>query len=124
MSTSLPVHAAVWFEIPVSDLAAAKSFYGAVLGSPLVDHDMGPNKVAIFPNENPQIGVAGHVYEGKPADAGKGSTIHLQVTDSLESAMDRVTENKGQVVSDIIAIPAGRFAYCLDPDGNSFGLFK
>jgi predicted enzyme related to lactoylglutathione lyase len=29
----------------------------------------------------------------------------------------------GKVVSDPIAIPAGRFAYCLDPDGNSFGLF-
>jgi hypothetical protein len=38
--------------------------------------------------------------------------------------MDRVTENKGQVVSDIISIPAGRFAYCLDQDGNSFGLFQ
>jgi hypothetical protein len=29
----------------------------------------------------------------------------------------------GEVVSPIITIPAGRFAYCLDPDGNSFGLF-
>jgi predicted enzyme related to lactoylglutathione lyase len=27
------------------------------------------------------------------------------------------------VVSPVIAIPAGRFAYCEDPDGNSFGLF-
>ena len=122
MSSSLPANAAVWFEIPVSDLDAAKSFYGAVLGSPLVDQEMGPNKVAIFPYDDANNGVAGHLYEGKPAEAGKGPTVHLMVTGSLEAAMDRVTENWGQVVSDILAIPAGRFAYCLDQDGNSFGL--
>ena len=124
MSSSLPANAAVWFEIPVSDLDAAKSIYGAVLGSPLVDQEMGPNKVAIFPYDNTGNGVAGHIYEGKSAKAGNGPTVHLMVTGSLESAMDRVTENKGQVVSDIISIPAGRFAYCLDQDGNSFGLFQ
>ena len=38
--------------------------------------------------------------------------------------MDRVVENGGKVISDIVTIPAGRFAYCLDPDGNSIGLFN
>ena len=38
--------------------------------------------------------------------------------------MQRVTENGGTVVSPVIEIPAGRFAYCLDPDGNSIGLFN
>jgi predicted enzyme related to lactoylglutathione lyase len=37
--------------------------------------------------------------------------------------MERVTANGGQVVSPVVQIPSGRFAYCLDPDGNSFGLF-
>jgi len=37
--------------------------------------------------------------------------------------VERVTANGGQVVSPIISIPSGRFVYCLDPDGNSFGLF-
>ena len=36
---------------------------------------------------------------------------------------DKDKANGGEVVSPIITIPAGRFAYCLDPDGNSFGLF-
>ena len=35
MTTFAPEHAAVWFEIPVGDLARAKAFYGAVLGAPL-----------------------------------------------------------------------------------------
>ena len=37
---------------------------------------------------------------------------------------DRVWEAGGKVVSDPISIPDGRFAYTLDPDGNSFGLFS
>jgi predicted enzyme related to lactoylglutathione lyase len=37
--------------------------------------------------------------------------------------MERVTGNGGRIVSPVIEIPAGRFTYCLDPDGNSFGLF-
>ena len=67
--------------------------------------------------------VSGHLYPGKPAAAGTGATVHLAVAAPLEAAMERVTAHGGQVVSPIISIPAGRFVYCVDPDGNSFGLF-
>jgi predicted enzyme related to lactoylglutathione lyase len=36
---------------------------------------------------------------------------------------DKARTNGGEIVSPIITIPAGRFDYCLDPDGYSFGLF-
>ncbi|MDP3899421.1 MAG: VOC family protein [Mesorhizobium sp.] len=117
----VPAHAAVWFEIPASDFAKSKAFYGAVVGSDLTDEEGGPNPMARFAAEG-QSSVAGHIYPGKPAAPGTGPTIHLAVAD-LEAALKRVTENDGTVVSPVITIPAGRFAYCLDPDGNSFGLF-
>ena len=60
---------------------------------------------------------------GKPGVAGHGNTIHLAAPTPLEASLERVKSAGGQVVSDIIAIPSGRFAYCLDLDGNSFGLF-
>ena len=69
-------------------------------------------------------GVSGHIYPGTPANEGAGNTIHLSVTDKLEDAMARVDGVGGSVVSDIIPIPYGRFVYCLDPDGNSIGLFS
>jgi predicted enzyme related to lactoylglutathione lyase len=55
------------------------------------------------------------------AATGKETTM----TSSLppKASMERVTANGGQVVSSVVQIPSGRFAYCLDPDGNSFGLF-
>ena len=88
----------------------------------LKDDNTGPNPMAIFPARG-ESGVAGHLYPGKPAASDSGNTIHLAVSDPLEDALDRVRENGGKVLSDMITIPAGRFAYCRDPDGNSVGLF-
>lgn len=124
MSTILPQNAIVWFEIPVSDFAAAQSFYNTVFKTELVVNETAANPIAVFPCENPQNGVGGHIYEGKAADAGKGVTVHLAAPDSVEETMDRLVAQRGKVVSDIISIPAGRFVYCLDPDGNSIGVFK
>jgi predicted enzyme related to lactoylglutathione lyase len=122
MSTHLPVHAAAWFELPVTDMEKAKAFYGAVLNTTLEDQEGGPNPMAAFPSSGTPP-VSGHLYPGKPAAAGTGPTIHLTAPEPLEEAVARVTEHGGTVVTPIISIPAGRFAYCLDPDGNSFGLF-
>jgi predicted enzyme related to lactoylglutathione lyase len=48
-----------------------------------------------------------------------------QATESDMSSFvpDKSKANGGEVVSPIISIAAGRFAYCLDRDGNSFGLY-
>lgn len=122
MSPFNPEHSAVWFEIPVSDMNRAKAFYGAVLQNRLSDQEGGPNPMAVFARAK-SGNVAGHIYPGKPAPAGSGPTVHLAVASPLEEALERVIRSGGQVVSPVIPLPAGRFAYCLDPDGNSFGLF-
>ncbi|MFZ1814020.1 MAG: VOC family protein [Rhizobiaceae bacterium] len=119
-----PLNAIVWFEIPVSNLAAAKKFYSSVLLNELNDMAMGPNMTAVFARSQDETGVSGHLYEGKPASSGSGPTIHLPLPDSLEAGLERVIRAGGTVLSGAIEIPAGRFAYCLDPDGNSIGLFS
>jgi len=122
MTDFTPSNAAVWFEIPVTDMARARAFYGAVLQTTLKEDNTGPNPMATFPAASTGA-VAGHLYPGKPAADGAGNTIHLASPEPLEEAIARVRDNGGDVVTDIITIPAGRFAYCRDPDGNSFGLF-
>lgn len=122
MSKFTPENAAVWFEIPVTDIKRSTAFYGAVLETQLKEDNTGPNPMAIFP-AGKDSAVAGHLCPGKPSASGSGNTIHLASPTPLEDAMERVTKNGGKVVSPVVTIPAGRFAYCLDPDGNSFGLF-
>ena len=84
--------------------------------------EMGPNITYVFPTG--EGGTAGHIYEGKDTGQGKGVTIHLSIDGKLEAAMERVEQAGGTVVSEPIQIPQGRFAYTLDPDGNSIGLFE
>lgn len=116
-----PDNFTVWTEIPVTDLDRAMTFYNRVFDTALKKVDCEENPFAMFPTPN-DASIAGHLYPGKPA--AKGTTIHLASPDKLEDALARVTDAGGEVVSDVIAIPAGRFAYCLDPDGNSIGVFS
>ncbi len=121
--TDKPANTCVWFEIPVTDLDRSKSFYETVLGTTTRLEEAGPNPAVFFTSMDDE-GVSGHLYPGKPSPEGTGNTIHLGVPAPLEDAMGRVPDAGGKVVSDIIDLPAGRFVYCLDPDGNSIGLFS
>lgn len=118
-----PPHFTVWSEIPVTDLDRGIKFYDAVFKIALEIDDSGPNPFAYFPTADPKTGIAGHLYPGKPAGDGTGPTVHFACPDTVEDTLARVKDAGGEVVSDIITIPSGRFAYCLDPDGNSIGVF-
>ena len=113
----------VWAEIPVTDLKRAKRFYETVLEAPLTDMDTGPDPMAMLPYAG-GAGAAGHLYPGKPAKKGEGITAHLATSGELNDAMARVKEGGGEVVSDVITIPAGSFFYAIDTEGNSVGFFK
>jgi uncharacterized protein len=120
--TNSPANPVVWTEIPVRDIDRGIAFYKAVFNFSLKRDDTGPNPMAMFNDD--MSGVSGHLYPGEPAAAGNGPTIHLAVPDTLEAAADRCAKAGGTVKSDPIAIPAGRFQYALDPDGNSIGMFE
>ena len=119
-----PVHAAMWFEIPVTDMDRSRKFYAEVLQTEFKDMETGPNPISVFGYSAQETAVSGHLYPGKPAPAGAGPTVHLAPADDVSIAMERVEPAGGKIVSPLIEIPAGRFVYCLDPDGNSFGLFS
>jgi predicted enzyme related to lactoylglutathione lyase len=119
-----PQNFTVWAEIPVTDMKRAMAFYSAATGADLTLDESGPNPMAVFQTDNPELGVAGHLYPGKPANDGQGPTVHLAASGSIEAIMERVKDAGGAVVSEPIAIPAGRFVYVRDPDGNSIGFFE
>ncbi len=116
-------HPVCWTEIPVTDLDASQAFYSKVFGLEFSTDDSGPNPIAMIKTKDAN-GVAGHLYPGTPATGGNGPTIHLVVETTVEDGMTRCADAGGTVLSPIISIPPGRFAYALDPDGNSIGLFE
>lgn len=111
----------VWCEIPVSDLDESAKFYEAVFGYKTALDETGPNPMVNLTDDMQSI--AGHLYPGTPAPDG-GNTVHLALSDNLEDGMQRCKDAGGTVVSPIIQIPPGRFAYAKDLDGNSIGLFE
>ncbi len=119
-----PEHFTVWTEIPSADLDQAVPFYEAVLQTKLEREDGGPNVTYMFTTSDHPNGIAGHLYPGKPAGDGSGPTVHLAAPDKLENTMARVAEAGGKIVSEPIEMPFGRFAYAMDPDGNSVGFFE
>lgn len=118
--TDTPASATVWIEIPVTDLDRAMAFYAAVTGYALTRDTSGPAPVANFAFGS---GVGGHLVVGTPATDGQGPVVHLAVAGSAEAAVERCLAAGGKIVSPVIAIPPGRFAYARDPDGNAIGLF-
>ena len=121
--TSAPLDlVTVWCEIPVTDLERAGVFYAAVLQRALTISNDPPNPTVMIEPMGNSAGA--HLYPGKPAPSGTGTTVHYYCPDALEAGMARVTEQGGSVLSEIISIPVGSFVYCRDPDGNSFGLFR
>ena len=110
----------VWAEIPVTDLDKAGAFYAAVLQHPLTRNDAGPNPMMDLPGGEGQS-VSGHLYPGKP---GAAATVHMMVPDSVEEAAERCTAQGGTLAGPVIQIPAGRFQYAQDPDGNWLGLYQ
>ncbi len=110
-----------WVEIPVSDMEKSVAFYNAVFGYEMTIDNSGPNPMAVLGGLMESGG--GHLYPGKPAPE-SGHTIHLGIKDDLEAGMARVKAAGGEVVSPAVTIPAGRFAYAKDLDGNSIGLFE
>lgn len=123
-SVRAPKHAVAWAEIPVRDLAAAIDFYEAVLGNRPQLEESGPNPMAMLVFADEGAGCSGHLYEGRPATDGAGPTIHLGITRTVEETAEACEAAGGTLVGPVVEIPAGRFQYAIDPDGNSIGFFE
>jgi uncharacterized protein len=113
----------VWDELHTSDPAAAKSFYGEVLGWTARDEDMGGFTYTIFQNRSgTDIGGCMQLMEGMQAPP------HWLVyigTDDVDATTARAKELGATIHVEPTDIPnVGRFSVLQDPAGAAFGLFK
>lgn len=118
-------HAIDWFEIPVTDLERAQTFYERVLGAPLRREPMGPAKtLAVFTHDEHGVGGCLMAGDGTPTPSTQGTLIYLNATPSLDAALERVAAAGGRITTPKVQLPGdmGCFAHVADTEGNRIGL--
>lgn len=111
------------FEIPATDISRASNFYQAILDVTIEKMEMPGMEMGIFPYENQTVmGVIMKGEDFKPS--ADGVTIYLNAGDNLQSILDKVEENGGQILvpKTAHADESGYFALFLDTEGNKLGL--
>lgn len=116
----------IWFEIWVSDLERAKSFYTGMFGwkyEPLAEYDAEAYWQILAGDA---AAVNGALVGSPDRDTPKGRTslLYMHVKD-LEESADRARRLGGTVVQGRTKISdsGGSFAIVADPEGNELGLW-
>jgi len=110
-----------WVEIPATDIHRAVDFYNSVLKADLQISDFGKEKMAGFPNGE---GAISRAPGFKPSQ--QGAIVSFHVKEDVDSALERVKSNGGEVITEKTKIEAegmGYFALFLDTEGNRVGLY-
>jgi uncharacterized protein len=119
-----------WFEIYVSDMARAKSFYETVLNiqmqpMPNPDSMEGGFEMLMFPSdmENQTPGSGGTLCRMDGFKPGAGGTLIYFSCEDCGVEASRVAAAGGQVCREKFSIaPYGFIALILDTEGNMIGL--
>ena len=112
----------VHFELAADDPERASRFYSAVLGWQIDKWDGPQDYWLATTGDAAQPGIDGAIMRRAPQMPSVINTVDVA---SVDEAVAKVTANGGQVVEPKMAIPGvGYLAYCLDTEGNMFGLMQ
>ena len=119
------MNAVGWFDIYVSDLNRAVTFYETVLGAKLepMGDPTGESQMMSFPADMSAYGAAGALTKSPHAGPGVGGTVVYFMAEDCTVEEARVANAGGKVVRPKFSI--GEFGWvslCQDTEGNMFGL--
>lgn len=119
----MPKHAISWFEIPVTDLDRAATFYGTVLDSTFERMDLG-GASAVFPADEDGVGGA-LILQDDNAPSATGPLVYIEAHSGIDAALARVEGAGGEVLlPKTDAGGYGFYAYIKDTEGNRVALFE
>lgn len=117
-----------WFEIPVTDMARARSFYERVFGIEIQVHRMNQLEMGWFPSAQGKPGAAGSLVKHEGfyyPDREKGPVLYFSCTD-LQEQLDRIPGAGGEILQPkkLIAEGMGYMALFADTEGNRLALYS
>ncbi|MBD3251995.1 VOC family protein [Candidatus Uhrbacteria bacterium] len=114
-----------WFEIPVTDMDRAETFYRSLLGYKLERHEMGPNLMSWFPMERDAAQATGTLIKGEAyTPSHEGTIIYFSAPD-LEATLEKVEGLGGRVLVPKTDIGEhGYIAHIEDTEGNRIALHR
>ena len=112
-----------YFEIPVTDLERAITFYTAVFGYQLERVEVDGNEMALFPDSDEASGITGALAKGESYLPGKqGARIYFSIV-SIEDTLHKVELVGGRVLYPKTSIgELGSVAEFEDSEGNCIAL--
>lgn len=113
-------HVLDYVELPVTDFAAAKAFYGGAFGWEFTDYGPGPAYVGIRGRTDDSVEVGGFRWEERVTSG--GPLVLLYSTD-LEASLRAVRESGGEITEEPFDFPGGRRFHFRDPAGNELGVW-
>ncbi|MGE3164961.1 MAG: VOC family protein [Planctomycetota bacterium] len=112
---------AVWFDIPVGDLARATRFYAAMLAVRVDLQDFGGLKFSVLEHQD---GNGGCLVE-RPGEvtSDRGVLLYLNVSGRIRDAVARAGALGGRVIEPVTSLgPHGFRAIVVDSEGNRVAL--
>jgi predicted enzyme related to lactoylglutathione lyase len=115
-------HNVVWFELPVSDLDRATTFYEAAFATQLKTDERFPN-LAMFTRQTETAVTGALVADGRRPSA-DGAIVYLNCDGDLDGVLKRAQAAGGEVLQEVAQLPGsmGWIAQFRDLDGNRVGL--
>jgi uncharacterized protein len=109
-------HAIDYIEIAVTDMEAAKSFYGTAFGWSLVDY--GPEYAGI---QGAGKEVGGLRLDG---EVRAGGPLVILYSEDLEASVQAITAAGGTILRPTYSFPGGRRFHFADPAGNELAVWS
>lgn len=119
-------HAISWFEIPVTDIDRAQTFYEAIFHFKMIPLDLPNIKMRMFPVDNSDA-VGGALCDSggfHQVSATEGPLVYLNGNPDLQIVLDRIEAAGGKIIvpKTEISPEYGFMAVFIDSEGNRVAL--
>ncbi|MEC3908398.1 VOC family protein [Tamlana sp. 2201CG12-4] len=113
-----------WFEIPVSDMDRAKTFYETVFKVDIAIHNLGGLLMGWFPFTEGKEGAAGTLIKQESYIPSKEGVLIYFISDNVQNELDRVEDAGGQIYQPKTQISPeyGYMGVFIDSEGNRIAL--